>query len=69
MNYALLVKNMNNFSQIVKKSVKRCAKKSRVIFFRVWSIPEVPVCQELGIELIGGLGNKFQYSSWLLTNR
>ena len=30
------------------------------------SIPEVPVCQELGIELIDGLGNKIQSSSWLL---
>ena len=31
------------------------------------SIPEVPVCQELGIELIDGLGDKIQSSSWLLT--
>ena len=30
------------------------------------SIPEVPVCQELGIELIDGLGDKVQSSSWLL---
>jgi len=30
------------------------------------SIPEVPVCQELEIELIDGLGNKIQSSSWLL---
>ena len=30
------------------------------------SIPEVPVCQELGIELIDGLGDKIQSSSWLL---
>jgi cytidyltransferase-like protein len=30
------------------------------------SIPEVPVCNELGIELIDGLGNKIQSSSWLL---
>lgn len=30
------------------------------------SIPEAPVCQELGIELIDGLGNKIQSSSWLL---
>ena len=30
------------------------------------SIPEVPVCQELGIELIDGLGAKIQSSSWLL---
>jgi cytidyltransferase-like protein len=30
------------------------------------SIPEVPVCQELGIELIEGLGDKIQSSSWLL---
>ena len=30
------------------------------------SIPEVPVCQELGIELIDGLGEKIQSSSWLL---
>jgi cytidyltransferase-like protein len=31
------------------------------------SIPEVPVCQELGIELIDGLGDKIQSSSWLLS--
>jgi cytidyltransferase-like protein len=30
------------------------------------SIPEVPVCLELGIELIDGLGDKIQSSSWLL---
>lgn len=30
------------------------------------SIPEVPICQELGIELIDGLGQKIQSSSWLL---
>ncbi|WP_236548098.1 adenylyltransferase/cytidyltransferase family protein [Polaribacter septentrionalilitoris] len=30
------------------------------------SIPEVPVCKELGIELIDGLGDKVQSSSWLL---
>jgi cytidyltransferase-like protein len=30
------------------------------------SIPEVPVCKELGIELIEGLGDKIQSSSWLL---
>ncbi|UJP63378.1 adenylyltransferase/cytidyltransferase family protein [Mongoliitalea daihaiensis] len=30
------------------------------------SIPEVPVCEELGIELIDGLGDKIQSSSWLL---
>ncbi len=30
------------------------------------SIPEVPICQSLGIELIDGLGDKIQSSSWLL---
>jgi cytidyltransferase-like protein len=30
------------------------------------SIPEVPTCQTLGIELIDGLGDKIQSSSWLL---
>jgi len=30
------------------------------------SIPEVSVCLELGIELIEGLGDKIQSSSWLL---
>jgi bifunctional ADP-heptose synthase (sugar kinase/adenylyltransferase) len=30
------------------------------------SIPEVPICLELGIELIDGLGDKIQSSSWLL---
>jgi cytidyltransferase-like protein len=30
------------------------------------SIPERPVCQELGIQLIDGLGGKIQSSSWLL---
>ena len=29
-------------------------------------IPEVPVCHELGIKLIDGLGDKIQSSSWLL---
>jgi cytidyltransferase-like protein len=31
------------------------------------SIPEVKVCRELGIELIDGLGEKIQSSSWLLS--
>ena len=30
------------------------------------SIPEVPVCIDLGIELVDGLGEKIQSSSWLL---
>ena len=30
------------------------------------SIPETPVCEEVGIELIDGLGDKIQSSSWLL---
>ena len=30
------------------------------------SIPEASICQALGIELIDGLGNKIQSSSWLL---
>ena len=30
------------------------------------SIPEVPVCNDLGIDLIDGLGDKIQSSSWLL---
>lgn len=31
------------------------------------SIPEVPICQALGIELIDGMGDKIQSSSWLLS--
>ena len=30
------------------------------------SIPETPVCEEVGIVLIDGLGDKIQSSSWLL---
>ena len=30
------------------------------------SIPESPVCEEVGIVLIDGLGDKIQSSSWLL---
>jgi len=30
------------------------------------SIPEAKICEELGITLIDGLGNKIQSSSWLL---
>ena len=30
------------------------------------SIPEVPICIELDIELLDGLGEKIQSSSWLL---
>jgi len=32
------------------------------------SIPESPVCGEVGIALIDGLGDKIQSSSWLLKN-
>jgi cytidyltransferase-like protein len=31
------------------------------------TIPEAPICKELGIELIDGLGEKIQSSSWLLS--
>jgi cytidyltransferase-like protein len=30
------------------------------------SIPEAEICNQLGIDLIDGLGNKIQSSSWLL---
>ncbi|MDG2343500.1 MAG: adenylyltransferase/cytidyltransferase family protein [Flavobacteriales bacterium] len=30
------------------------------------TIPEKPICQELGVALIDGLGDKIQSSSWLL---
>jgi len=30
------------------------------------SIPEAPVCKELGVKLLDGLGDKIQSSSWLL---
>jgi D-beta-D-heptose 7-phosphate kinase/D-beta-D-heptose 1-phosphate adenosyltransferase len=30
------------------------------------TIPEKPICEELGIKLIDGLGDKIQSSSWLL---
>ena len=33
------------------------------------SIPEVPICKELGVELIDGLGDKIQSSSWLLKGK
>jgi hypothetical protein len=33
------------------------------------TIPERPVCEELGIELIDDLGKKIQSSSWLLEGK
>ena len=33
------------------------------------SIPEVPICEKLGINLIDGLGEKIQSSSWLLAKK
>ena len=33
------------------------------------SIPEAPLCNELKIELIEGLGDKIQSSSWLLNKK
>ena len=30
------------------------------------SIPEASICDELGIELVDGLGDKIQSSSWLI---
>ncbi|NVJ89390.1 MAG: cytidyltransferase, partial [Flavobacteriaceae bacterium] len=30
------------------------------------SIPEAPICKQLGIALVDGLGDKIQSSSWLL---
>ena len=33
------------------------------------SIPEAPICNQLGIQLIDGLGDKIQSSSWLLNKK
>jgi len=33
------------------------------------TIPERPICEELDVELIDGLGQKIQSSSWLLKNQ
>lgn len=33
------------------------------------SIPEAPICMQLGIELIDGLGDKIQSSSWLISSK
>ena len=33
------------------------------------SIPEAPICEELGIDLVDGLGEKIQSSSWLLNKK
>jgi cytidyltransferase-like protein len=33
------------------------------------SIPEAPICEELNIQLIDGLGDKIQSSSWLLNKK
>mgnify|MGYP000097253790 CR=1 FL=1 len=33
------------------------------------SIPEAPTCNDLGVQLIDGLGDKIQSSSWLLKNK
>jgi hypothetical protein len=30
------------------------------------TIPEKPICEEMNVALIDGLGNKIQSSSWLL---
>jgi hypothetical protein len=32
------------------------------------SIPEAEICNQLGVDLADGLGNKIQSSSWLLKN-
>ena len=32
------------------------------------TIPEIKVCNELGVELIDGLGDKIQSSSWILNS-
>lgn len=32
-------------------------------------IPEAKICRELGVDLIDGLGDKIQSSSWLLRNK
>jgi glycerol-3-phosphate cytidylyltransferase-like family protein len=31
------------------------------------SIPEIKICEKLGIKLIDGLGDKIQSSSWILS--
>ena len=32
------------------------------------TVPEIPLCKDIGVELIDGLGDKIQSSSWLLQN-
>ena len=41
----------------------------RFIYENNNSIPEAPTCKELNIELIDGLGDKIQSSSWLLNKQ
>ena len=45
-----------------------------LIFCQWWdqdndTIPEVDICKKLGIELLDGLGDKIQSSSWILNNK
>ena len=32
------------------------------------TIPEKPICKQMGIKLVDGLGDKIQSSSWLLSD-
>ena len=33
------------------------------------TIPEAEICRQLGVQLMDGLGNKIQSSSWLLEEK
>ena len=60
-------------SKTIEKIFKECNKNRKFYFAnggdqRLLNIPESEICQKLGIELIDGLGDKIQSSSWLLKN-
>ena len=55
----------------IRKLAKECGEKYDLAFANGGDqnndiIPEIPVCKELGVVLIDGLGDKIQSSSWLL---
>ena len=67
----LSIDNDRTVVETLKKISKNYSKEFELIFANGGdqnnkSIPETVLCNEIGIKLIDGLGNKIQSSSWIL---
>ena len=59
---------VNSDHQRALKGSKEFQQEVERVFIVSNTIPERPICDQMGITLVDGLGDKIQSSSWLLKN-